>query len=161
MWFDDWDDLTRIVVVAPVAYAALVLALRATGKRTLSKLNAFDLVITVAIGSTFATVVLSADVSVSEGVLALVLLTLLQLVVSWASVRSSAVRRLVKSEPTLLYRDGYLEPAMRRERVTRDEVLQAARSQGHASLDGVAAVVLETDGSLSVLTSAPAGERGP
>lgn len=161
MWFDGWDDLVRIAVVAPAAYFALVLMLRVSGKRTLSKLNAFDLVVTVAIGSTLATVVLSSDVSISEGLLALFLLVALQLVITWASVRTRAVERLAKSEPTLLYRNGFLTSAMRRQRVTPDEVHQVARSQGHASLDEVAAVVLETDGTLSILDGVPPDVPGP
>jgi len=68
---------------------------------------------------------------------------------------SRTVERLVKSEPTLVYRSGFLHDAMRRERVTIDEVLQAARGQGHADLGAVAAVVLETDGTLGVLSTAP------
>ncbi|MDN5764082.1 MAG: DUF421 domain-containing protein, partial [Microlunatus sp.] len=69
-----------------------------------------------------------------------------------ASVRSAAVERLVKSEPTLVYRDGFLLSAMRRQRVTADELRQAARAQGHTDLDHIGAIVLETDGRLSVLT---------
>lgn len=106
MWFDSWSDLGRIFVVAPLAYAALVAMLRVSGARTLSKLNAFDLVVTVALGSTLATVLLSGDVSLAEGVLALVVLVLLQFVVSRVSFRWRAVERLVKSEPVLLYRSG-------------------------------------------------------
>jgi uncharacterized membrane protein YcaP (DUF421 family) len=155
MWFDSWSDLGRLLIVGPVAYVSLVALLRVSGKRTLAKLNAFDLVVTVALGSTLATVLLSSEVSISEGVLALLLLVGLQYAVAWTQVRVPAVRRLVKSEPTLLYRDGFLDGALRRERVTRKEILQAARAQSHADLNGVAAVVLETDGSLSVLNSPP------
>lgn len=156
MFFDSWTGLLRVLVVGTSAYAALVLLLRVSGKRTLAKLNAFDFVITVALGSTLATVVLSSSVALVEGVTALALLVALQYVVAWASVRSPRVERLVKSEPTLLYRDGFLKDAMRRQRVTVDEVEQAARGQGHADLRSVAAVVLETDGSLSFLADPPA-----
>lgn len=156
MFFDSWTGLFRVLVVGTSAYVALVLLLRVSGKRTLAKLNAFDFVITVALGSTLATVVLSSSVALAEGVTALALLVALQYVVAWASVRSPRVERLVKSEPTLLYRDGFLEGAMRRQRVTADEVVQAARGQGHADLGSVAAVVLETDGSLSFLANPPA-----
>lgn len=155
MWFDSWSDLGRILVVGPLAYAALVAVLRMSGARTLSKLNAFDLVVTVALGSTLATVLLSADVTLAEGVLGLALLVLLQFVVSRASHRWPAVERVVKSEPVLLYRGGFLEAPMRRARVTEDEVRQVARGSGRASLDEVEAVVLETDGTLSVLGEVP------
>ena len=155
--FDSWSDLGRLLVVGPLAYAALVAVLRVSGKRTLSKLNAFDFVVTVALGSTLATILLSSWVSLAEGVAALVLLVGLQYAVTWTSVRWSPLARAVKSEPALVYRDGFLETAMRRERVTPDEVVQAARAQGHADLSGVSAVVLETDGSFSILTDPPRG----
>ena len=59
MLFDSWAGLGRVVLIGTLAYGALVLLLRISGKRTLSKLNAFDLVVTVALGSTLATVLLS------------------------------------------------------------------------------------------------------
>ncbi len=157
MFFDSWYDLLRVAVVGVCAYFALVVLLRVSGKRTLAKLNAFDFVVTVALGSTLATVLLSSDVSLAEGVLAFALLAGLQYVVAWASVRSRRVERLVKSDPALLYRNGFLRGAMRRARVTEDEIRQAARGQGHAGLDDIGAVILETDGSLSILSSEPDG----
>jgi uncharacterized membrane protein YcaP (DUF421 family) len=147
-----------VLVVGTLAYAVLVLLLRATGKRTLSKMNAFDLVVTVALGSTLATVLLSKDVALAEGVLAFALLIFLQFAITWLSVRSERIQALVKAEPRLLLYCGHLLPeALRRERVTEEEVRAAARSQGIASLDEVAAVVLETDGSFSVLRRAESG----
>ena len=119
MFFDNWFGLLRVVVVGTLAYAALVLLLRLTGKRTLSKMNAFDLVVTVALGSTLATVLLSKDVALAEGIAAFALLVLLQLGITWASVRSARMRSFVKAEPCLLLRDGeFLPGAMRRERMT-------------------------------------------
>lgn len=155
VWFDSWADLVRILVVGPVAYVGLVLLLRTSGARTLSKLNAFDLVITVALGSTLATVLLTTDVSIAEGVLGIAVLVLMQLVVTWSSRRWRAVERLVKSDPVLVYHRGFQHGAMGRARVTQDEVRQAARGAGHPSLDDVVAVVLETDGTFSILTSVP------
>lgn len=70
MWFDSWGDLLRVLLVGAAAYARVVLVLRISGKRTVAKLNAFDLVVTVALGSTLATILLGADVSWSEGALA-------------------------------------------------------------------------------------------
>lgn len=156
MFFDDWVGLLRVVVVAPLAYLALVILLRVSGKRTLSKMNAFDFVVTVALGSTFATIILSSDVALAEGVTAFLMLAVSQFLITWLSVRSRKVKRLVKSEPSLLFHQGeFLARAMKRERVTHDEVLAAIREHGKASLEGVSAVVLETDGTFSVLSSLP------
>jgi uncharacterized membrane protein YcaP (DUF421 family) len=160
VFFDDWAGLARVLVVGTCAYVALVALLRISGKRTLAKLNAFDFVVTVALGSTLATVLLSSDVALAEGVVAMALLVALQYVVAALAVRSRTVERLVKSEPTLVYRGDFVRGAMRRARVTEDEVRQVARSQGHADLDQVAAVVLETDGSLSILDDVPRSLAG-
>ena len=152
--FDGWGQIVRILVVGPLAYTSLVLLLRVSGKRTLAKMNAFDFVVTVALGSTLATILLSKDVALAGGVTALGVLIALQYVVAWLSVRSKAVHRLVRSEPRLLvHRGELLDSAMQEERVSRDEVLSAIRSEGIAGLPDAAAVILETDGSFSVIGS--------
>ncbi|MFL1463791.1 DUF421 domain-containing protein [Roseococcus sp. DSY-14] len=157
MLFDGWWGLLRVLVVGGLAYVALVALLRVTGKRTLAKMSAFDLVVTVALGSTLATVLLSGDVALAEGLAGFVLLALLQMAIAWGCVRSARLRQLVKSEPCLLLREGqFLHAAMRQERVTEDEVRAALRGAGLSRLEDAAAVVLETDGSFSVLR-APAG----
>lgn len=152
MFFSGWDSLIRTLVVGVLAYVALIVFLRLSGKRTLSKLNAFDLVVTVALGSTLATVLLTKNVALAEGALAFALLIGLQFVVSWTSVRARWMRRLITGEPLmLLYRGEFLTAALRQARVTDDEVRAAVRSSGLASLLDAEAVVLETDGSLSVV----------
>ena len=160
MLFDGWWDLGRVLIVGAFAYFGVVATLRISGKRTLSKMNAFDLVVTVALGSTLATVLLNKDVSLAEGLLALVLLCSCQYAVAFASTRSRRFRRVIKSEPTLLLRDGeFLVDAMERERVGPDEILAAVRSEGISDLNSVGAVVLETDGTFSVLTNAGSAAR--
>ena len=161
MLFESWTGVLRVLVVGITAYAALVFLLRITGKRTLSKMNAFDFVVTVALGSTLATVLLSRDVPLAEGVLALALLILLQMVVAWLSARSQAFRRLIKAQPRLLFARGeMIKEALLDERVAPEEVWAAVRATGHADLDEVEAVVLETDGTFSVLARPPGNSRG-
>lgn len=167
MFFDNVMGLARVLIVGVLAYTFLIVALRLSGKRTLSKMNAFDLVVTVALGSTLASVITSNQIALAEGALALALLVGLQFVIAWLSVRSPAVSRLVKAEPTLLYYQGaFLRDQMRRERVVEAEVLQAIRVHGAAAAAEVEAVILETDGTFSVITptdhdpSALRGVRG-
>lgn len=158
MWFDSASDVIRIMVVGASAYVALVAVLRVAGKRTLSKLNAFDFVVTVALGSLLATILLSTSVSLVDGVVALCLLVGLQAVVAVVSTRVPVVARLVKSEPALLVVDGVMqEDVMRSERVHPEEVRQAVRLSGRGGLEQVAVVVLETDGRLSVIPSPSLG----
>lgn len=152
MFFDGLGGIWRTLLVGACAYALLVFVLRITGKRTLSKMNAFDLIVTVALGSTLATILLSKDVALAEGVTAFVLLAGAQYIVTWSSIRSKRFREWVKSEPRALLRDGMLiDDALRSERVTRDEVEAAIRSSGYADPAGIALVMLETDGSMSVV----------
>jgi uncharacterized membrane protein YcaP (DUF421 family) len=161
MLFEDWSAIGRVLSVGILAYGLLVVALRISGKRTLAKMNAFDFVVTVALGSTLATILLTSTVSLAEGGVGLVLLVLLQYVVARAAVRYLPFRRLVKSEPVLLLDHGaFCHDALRRERVTEGEVEQAARGTGNGSLEDIAAVVLETDGSLSVIPRASFGPSG-
>ncbi|MGE0448848.1 MAG: DUF421 domain-containing protein [Vicinamibacterales bacterium] len=152
MFFNDWTALLRTVVVGALAYVSLIAFLRVSGKRTLAKMNAFDLVVTVALGSTLATIAITADVALAQGVVALALLIALQFAITWSSIRWPAIRKIVTGEPSLLlHRGRYLEAALRRARVTEEEVRAAIRAQGVASLEHVEAVVLETDGSFSVV----------
>ena len=162
MFFDSWTGLGRVLLVGTLAYVALVAILRISGKRTLTKLNAFDLVVTVALGSTLATVLLSKDVALAEGVLAMVLLVFLQFMITWLSVRSAGFRDLVKSEPTLIMHQGeFLDGAMRAQRMTRDEVMAALRSNGVMDASQAAAVVLETDGTIAVIKGTDAEAAKP
>ena len=158
MWFDNWSDLFRVLIVGASAYVTVVVVLRLSGKRTLAKLNAFDLVVTVALGSTLATILLSTDVSWAEGAVALALLAVLQAVVAWLVLRVPGLRTVVTARPSLLVRDGAVIPgALREQRVSMEEIHQAVRSSGSGDLSLIAAVVLESDGSLSVI---PAQEFG-
>lgn len=159
MWFDSWADVLRTVVIGSASYLTVVLVLRASGKRTLGQLNAFDFVVTVAIGSTLATILLSSEVAWAEGLAALAVLAGLQFLVAWVSARWPRARALVTSEPVTLVRDGIVQEAvLRSNRLTESEILQAVRSTGCGDLAKVAAVVLETNGTLSVITSAKYGD---
>jgi len=152
MWFDSWSDLGRILFVGIAAYALLVVVIRLSGKRTLSQLNAFDFIVTVALGSTLATILLSSDVSWAEGALALILLAGLQLVLALLSSRLPSFRTVVTARPAVLLWHGQLRPdALRKNRIAESEVRQAVRSSGAGDLSTVAAVVLETNGTLSVI----------
>lgn len=159
MWFESWGDLARVLLVGAAAYTTLVVILRLTGKRTLGQLNAFDFVVTVSLGSTLATILLSSDVSWSEGATALALLAALQWLVALVSSHWPRARKAFTAEPALLLVDGRPRPeALRAHRLTESELRQAIRMQGVGDLAQVKAVVLETNGKLSVITSSQYGD---
>jgi uncharacterized membrane protein YcaP (DUF421 family) len=158
VWFDSWPAILRIVLVGSAAYAVLIIVLRVSGKRTLGQLNAFDFVVTVALGSTVATILLSTEVSWAEGFTALALLAGLQFLIAWISARWPRARRVFTSEPVLLLADGRIRhEALRANRLTESELRQAVRMQGTGDLSQVKAVVLETNGKLSVISASQYG----
>lgn len=156
MFVGDPDGVIRTIVVGVLAYVALLALLRVSGKRTLSKLNAFDLIVTVALGSTLATILLSRDVPLLQGLAAFGVLVGLQFLITWTSVRWEKVAHVAKSEPrALLYRGRVLHEALREERVLEPELRASIREHGYARYEDVDLVVLETDGSLSAVGSLP------
>lgn len=146
------NPLIHTLVVGSLSYLALIALLRISGKRTLSKWNAFDFVVTVAFGSILATALISTDVPLLQGILGLGLLIGWQFLLTWLSVRSHPFQNLIKGHPTLLLWQGeFRKEALRKARVTEGEVKAAVRSNGGSVLEQVAAVVLETDGTFSVI----------
>ena len=97
VFFDGWAVLGRTAAIGMLAYAILIVLLRASGKRKLSKMNAFDFVVTVALGSTLASLLLNKDVSLAQGALAFALL---------AAVRAAGMRSLGDAESVVLETDG-------------------------------------------------------
>ena len=158
MFFDHVSGLVRVIVVGPLAYLWLVAVLRLSGKRTLAQLNAFDFIVTVALGSTLASIAISSSVAWTEGALALGVLAALQFIVAWLSVRMPRLRHLVTSTPTLLLEDGQpIHAALASQRISEESLRQAVRSAGVGGLELVAAVVLEPNGTLSVITADTCG----
>ncbi|MBC6993930.1 DUF421 domain-containing protein [Neolewinella lacunae] len=154
-WFDSWEGLLKVVLTTPLAYAAMVVLLRASGKRTLAKMNAFDFVVTVALGSVLASVALNKSVPLVNGVMAMLIFIGLQFLLTWLSVRIKAVKTLITSRPNLIFYQGsFVESAMKKERLTKEEIYSAARQQGFSTLDGVDMIILETTGDVAIIKKA-------
>ena len=110
------------------------------------------MIVTVALGSSFAKGVLSKDIAVTQAVAGFVLLIALQYVVGLAARRSRHVLRIANPAPVLLAFNGELrEDAMRKNRVTRADISKALRSSGIPALEDAGVVILEPDGTFSVL----------
>lgn len=153
LFFDTWDSLLRTLIITILSYIALVAMLRISGKRTLTQMNAFDFIITIALGSAFATVTLNKDVVLADGILVLSLLVLLQYVITWLSVRYQGVNKLITNKPALLVYNGKLyNEVLKKERITHDELQEALRRQGIDDIRQVRAAVLETAGNITVIS---------
>lgn len=153
-FFSGWEALLRIVVVGTAMYIALVVLLRISGSRTLASMNAFDFIVTVAIGSAFGRALTAKGVALSEAVVAFGVLVALQYIVTWFQVRSPFFERAVTTPPALLYfRNQFIEEELRRQRVTKAELRSAVRKKKFGSLEDVEAVVLESSGEFSIIGS--------
>ena len=115
-------------------------------------MNAFDSIVTIALGSIFASMILNKNVPLVEGILAFALLILFQYMITYFSARSKGVSHLVKAAPRLLAYNGELiRENMLAERIDEDEIWKALREKGYSSLKDPSAVVLEANGSLTVI----------
>ncbi len=152
MWFDGMASLQQVALTGIVSFIALIVMLRVAGKRTLTKMNAFDFIMTFTIGSTLATTITSDSVTVAEGLTALAAIILVQYVIAWMEVRFDWFQKLVKSQPTILFEQGeFQHKAMRKERISKVEVLAAMRYSGLSDPSQADMVLMETDGQLSVI----------
>ncbi|MBS0000198.1 MAG: DUF421 domain-containing protein [Cyclobacteriaceae bacterium] len=158
VFFDNWESLGRTFIVTISAYLVLIFLLRASGKSTLSKMTAFDFIVTIALGSTLATVALNKNVALADGVLAFFLLIFLQFIITWLSVRENKIKKIVTSQPTLLLFKGKLiGNNLKRERITTEEIYVAARERGITELKDIDAIVFETTGELTIIPKIPTG----
>jgi uncharacterized membrane protein YcaP (DUF421 family) len=152
IFFDNWQSLARTFIITILAYLMMVYLLRASGKRTLSKMNAFDFIVTIALGSSLATVALNKNVALADGLLVFFLLIFLQYGITWLSVRRKKIKKIITSEPTLLlYKGEIMNDVLIEQRITMEEVYVAAREKGYSDLNDIGAMVLETTGEITVV----------
>ncbi|MBV8673179.1 MAG: DUF421 domain-containing protein [Acidobacteriaceae bacterium] len=163
MFQDGWVPIVRIVIIGTLSYIAVVALLRYFGKRALTKMNAFDMVVTVAVGSAFASAVMSKNISLSDGVAAFLVLLILQRVFAGLSIRLGWFGRYLKAQPLLIvYRGTILWHNARKEQLGDLEILGGIRNASIAAVEDVLAMVLEPDGTFSVIPlSAEKSQRLP
>ena len=152
-----------ILLHSVAVFALLWIVMRVVGKRELSQLSAFDLVLLVVMGDLVAEGVLGEDTSLTGAVVAVATFALLTVIVSWASWRLPRARAVFEGLPTVLVRDGeVLDEALKIERVNLEDLREAARQAGHRNLDDIDWAVLETDGTFSFFARHdPGGSSGP
>lgn len=152
-----WEAAAMTVVNAVGIYAAVILFTRLAGLRSFSKMSSFDFAMTVAVGSLIASTVLMKDPPLLKSVVALASLYLLQIGVALLRQRSDLVEWLVDNRPVLLMENGrMIEEAMRKQEVTRMDLVAKLREANVLDFSEVRAVVLETTGDISVLHAASA-----
>lgn len=133
-------------------YALLIVGLRLTGKRQIGQLEPIELVLMMLLSDLASVPMQDFGLPLLQGVIPIITLLAISTLLSGISMLSIRFRSLICGEPTIIIRDGVLQQsAMRRSRLTSDEVLEELRAQSIASLADVKYAVLETSGQLSVL----------
>ena len=141
-----------IVLRAAVAFVFLFVLLRVLGRRELSTLEPFDLILLVVIGDLMQQGVTQSDMSMTGTVLAVGTFAMLVLVTSWLSFRFRRARELLEAAPIIVIEHGKaVDKNLRSERLTIEEVAAAARIQQIASLDEVEWAIVEASGQISFI----------
>src|SRR6184192_2133689 len=141
-----------LVIRATVIFFFILLVTRIAGRRQLSDLEPFDLILLVVLGDLVQQGITQSDESVTGTLIVISTIALLSLAVSWVSFRFRALRVVAEGEPIVLVQDGRpIERNMRRERITIDDIQEQVRVAQLSSLDEVKWAILENDGHISCI----------
>ena len=150
----------EIVLRATVIFFFLWMLTRALGKRELAEMTAFELLLLMVVGDLIQQGVTQEDMSVTGAMLAVGTIGAWIVTFSWLSYRFRRARKVIEGVPVIVVRDGRpVEPALRLERVSLDEILESARNQGIANLSDIDLGILEPSGQFSFLQHKPGDDE--
>ena len=152
MWFNSWHAIEHSAAVAITGFIAILAIVRISGNRTLSRMNAFDFIVTVSLGSILGRSIVTPSVSLLQMVVGASVLVTMQAIVAAVGVRSHDFYTLATPPPKTLYEGGsFRVDVMRRAGVGVEEMEAAVRETGLHEIAEVDRIVLETQGQLSVV----------
>jgi uncharacterized membrane protein YcaP (DUF421 family) len=141
-----------LVARAVFVFAFVYLLTRVIGRRELSSMQPFDLILLIVLGDALQQGLTQDDYTLTGAVLVVGTLALLQVIVSWANWRFPRARGILEGEPVIVLEDGKpIERNLKRERLTIEDIAEQARKQSIAHLDEVRYAILETDGQISFI----------
>jgi uncharacterized membrane protein YcaP (DUF421 family) len=150
--FSSWPGVGLVVLRTTVVYLAILLGLRLAGKREVGQMTPFDLVLLLLLSNAVQNAMVGADSSLAGGLAAAAVLLALNALVNWITRSSKAARELLMGHARVLVNRGVLVPkSLDDEGITLDELMQALREHGVATIEDVHLAVLEVDGTISVL----------
>jgi len=159
-FFQGWSPVLHTITIGALGYVSMIVIVRVSGNRTLSRMTAFDFIIAVSLGSLLARSMLAPTNSLVQLISGILILIVLQTIVSLIAARSKGFYEAVTPPPKYVFRDGdFVRKTLRREGIAEAEVLAAARDIGMRDLDDVESVVLETQGALSVVWRGEPGSK--
>jgi uncharacterized membrane protein YcaP (DUF421 family) len=141
-----------IAIRAVILYVFVFLLMRIVGRRELSNLQPFDIVLLIIIGDALQQGLTQSDYSLTGAMIAVGTFALLQVGTSYLSFRVRKTRPVLEGYPMVVVQDGkVIEGNLKRERITVDELAEEARAQQIASFDDIEWAVLETSGNLTFI----------
>jgi uncharacterized membrane protein YcaP (DUF421 family) len=147
-----WHGAAVIALKTAVVYAFLVIGLRLLGKRELGQMSLYDIVLIIILGNAVQNAMINNDNTLAGGVVAATVLLLANRLLNAVLARSERAQRLLAGQPVLIALDGkVLADNMKRQGITPDQLDAALREHGFDSLDRVHSVILEVDGTMSVI----------
>jgi uncharacterized membrane protein YcaP (DUF421 family) len=152
-WFGaSWDTVGFVVLSTIAMYLTLLVAVRLAGRRTIAQLSAFDVIVTVALGTLLSSTVVSPEPSYAQATTAVATLLALQVTVAAVRRRSRAAQRLLEFEPEVVVRDGelHLPTGLGTSQLSEGELRSRLRQQGVFDHEELAVVILEPSGRISV-----------
>lgn len=151
----------EIVVRAAVIYLFLWMITRLVGRSTVGELSTFQLILFITMGDMVQQAVTQQDYSVTAGILAISVFTVLTMGLSWANARWPGVRKITHGVPVVILQNGTTDPAvLRREQLSIDDLKAAARQQGFETLTGIRLAVLEANGQISFFARQDSDDAG-
>lgn len=160
MWIPDLPVLEKIVRAAAV-YVFLLVGLRLTGKRQMGQMSSFDLVVLLIISNVLQNAMIGNDNSVLGGFLGAATILALNYGVTRLAFSRQGLERLLEGAPTLLIHNGkVIEANLRRELLTRDELMAGLRRQGIGAIEEVHVALLEETGTITAVKREHAAGRG-
>jgi uncharacterized membrane protein YcaP (DUF421 family) len=144
--------LVDIVVRGVIVFVFLYVLMRIVGRRELSSLEPFDLILLVILGDAVQQGLTQDDYSLTGAILAVGTIAILQVSVSWANFKFPKLRSVLDGEPVVIVQDGKpIEKNLKRERVTLDDLAEEARKQNIAKFEDIKWAVMETSGEISFI----------
>ncbi|MGO1580205.1 MAG: DUF421 domain-containing protein [Peptoniphilaceae bacterium] len=150
--YENTTIIIRIAISGAIFYILLIVIMNLFGKRSMSNLSMYDYVTTLAMGSIVSSAIILKEVTIFNGLIGILILLLLQFIVTYISSYYPNLFNILNPNPSLLYLDGkFIEKNIRKNRITKNEIMAAIRMQGQTTSDNISAVILEANGTLSVI----------
>lgn len=158
IFFGGWTGIVHAALIGGLAYLGFIVLLHLFGKAMLLETSASSLVMTTALGSGLASIVLVDKISLVEGLAGFLMIMLMQTGFIWASARSRGFKRLLREQPVLVYFHGrFFEELMHKNGITKSDIYAAMRRSGLSSEEEAGAVTFESNGALSAVRRSKTG----